>query len=179
MNDAPRKSLDIQCQQCWDSFIEIDMYGPATCKQPHHGISAAATRISEVVVARIATEKKIDPAMLDAARSLANATAENPIPGVVLMAHLNCDRRRLSELMQRLCDEWALPAIASRQPPYGYYIAVTADQLDAWSRGMRSQAISELARVHHLKRTCYPLLAGQQPFDFIEQVSSELQEAIR
>lgn len=177
---ALQRFLAIRCPQCVDSYIEIGLYGPQTCTRCDESIlSPAAKKIAEVIVDRIARERSLDLQMIEAARSLANATFKEPVPGVVLQNHLRCSRRQLSSLMQALCDEWGLPAVASRQPPYGYYIAVTADQLDAWARGMRSQAISELVRIHHLKRICYPLLAGQRPLDFISQITSELQEAIR
>jgi hypothetical protein len=177
--DAQQRFLTIRCPQCWDSFIEIDMYGPNTCKRPHEGISAAATKISEVVIDLVARNRFIDRAMLNAARSLANATAETPIPGEILQAHLRCDRRGLSDLMKRLRDEWLLPAIASRRNPKGYFIALNATQLLEWNRVTRAQALSELATSYRLVRANHPLLAGQQPLEFISQISTELTEAIR
>lgn len=172
--------LAIRCAQCWDSFIALDLLGPTTCSLcDAETLSEAALKISEVVVRRIANNLVIDRQMLDTARSLANATVDNPIPGEILQTHLGCDRRRLSQLMMRLRDEWLLPVIASRRPPIGYFIATSAEQLLEWNRVTRAQALSELATSYRLVRANYPLLAGQQPLDFITQVSSELKEAIR
>jgi hypothetical protein len=181
IEDALQRFLTIRCSQCWDSFISVGMYGPDTCKgfHPAMQLSDAALKISEVVVARLANKRPVDLQMLDAARSLANATAENPISGDILQGHLRCDRRRLSELMRRLRDEWLLPVIASRRPPIGYFIAATAEQLLEWNRVTRAQALSELATSYRLVKANHPLLAGQQPLDFISQISTELQEAIR
>lgn len=178
---ALQRFLTIRCASCWDSMIARGLYSPVICAPcvARPNPSPAAVKISEVVLARVGASKECDQQMLDAARSLANATAENPVPGDILQAHLRCDRRTLSGLMRRLRDEWQLPAIASRRPPTGYFIATTAAELLEWQRVTRSQAISELATSYRLVSANHPLLAGQQQLDFLSVVSSELQEAIR
>lgn len=173
--------IQVRCLKCLDSFIAIGLYGPIVCNDccPKAEMTPAARKISDCVLGRLAQSKPIDAALLDAARCLANATQAEPIRGDVLESALSCDRRRVSELMKRLRDEWQLPAIGSRSKPTGYFVAVTGEQLLEWNRVTRSQAISELATSYQLVKAQYPELIGQQSLDFINTVSTELKEAIR
>jgi hypothetical protein len=180
--NAPLRSLKIRCPECWDSTISNSLLGPNECRLCSYSptpVSPAAQRIRDCVLEILARGKKIDNQLLDTARALANSSFAEPIPGEILQAHLHCDRRVLSDRMKQLRDDWHLPALAARQKPTGYYIATTAQGFLDWRRTTRAQAISELVTMYHLERTNFPELAGQQTLDFIAQVSSELQEAMR
>jgi hypothetical protein len=172
-----------RCSRCWDSHVARDMYGrPDRCgfclmaKMP---ITAAAQKILNCVLARIEAGRTIDPLTLDAARMLSRSSLEDPVMGAVLAAHLNRDARQVKQLMRTLRDDWLLPVSASREEPYGYYIAASLEELSAWARTSRAQAISTLATIYRLLKANMPALAGQQELDFIQQVSSELEEAIK
>lgn len=172
-----------RCSRCWDSHVAKDMYErPDRCgfclmaKMP---ITAAAQKILDCVLARIEAGRTIDPLTLDAARMLSRSSLTEPVMGAVLMAHLNADARKVKQLMRTLRDDWLLPVCASREEPYGYYIAGSLDELSSWARTSRAQAISTLATMYRLLRANMPALAGQQQLDFVEQVSRELEEAIK
>jgi hypothetical protein len=107
------------------------------------------------------------------------ARSREPIPGPTLQRILGIDDRAVKALMRELCDDWAIPIIATRKPPYGYFVAQSAEEFLEWGRVTRSQAISMLARFYHLFRTNFPELAGQQSFDFVSDITTELQAAIQ
>jgi hypothetical protein len=107
------------------------------------------------------------------------ARANEPVQGAVFERLLSLNERSVKGLMKQISEEWLIPVIATRKPPYGYFVAASAAEYLEWERVMRSQAISMLARCRRLFKANFPELAGQEHFDFIRQVSSELQEAIR
>lgn len=171
------------CSRCWNSHITKDIFGRPDrcgfCLTARMPVTAAAQKILDCVLLRIERGKTVDSLTLDAARMLSRGTAEEPVMGAVLQAHLKCDPRRIKQIMRTLRDEWLLPVSASREEPYGYYIATSQEELIAWARTSRAQAISTLATLYRLLRANIPALAGQENLDFVEQVSNELQEAIR
>jgi len=172
-----------RCSRCWDSHIALDIFDRPDrcgfCLTARIPITAAAQKILDCVLTRIEKGRTVDALTLNTARMLSRGTAEEPVLGAVLQAHLKCDPRRIKQLMRTLRDEWLLPVSASREEPYGYYIATSQEELIAWARTSRAQAISTLATLYRLLRANIPALAGQENLDFVEQVSSELQEAIR
>lgn len=124
-----------------------------------------------------ATKSAISREAVHALRMLARS--REPIQGAEFQRVLSIDERSVKALMRELRDEWLLPVCGTRQRPFGYFIAATTEQFLEWMRTTRSQAISELATAHRLFKTNFPELAGQGSFDFIQTVSTELQEAIR
>lgn len=106
------------------------------------------------------------------------ARSREPIPGTTFMRTLAVDDRTVKALMKEICDEWAVPVIASRKQPYGYFIAATEAEFLEWERVMRSQAIAMLARARRLFKANFPALAGQQSIEFINEFSAELKAAI-
>ncbi|PYS69310.1 MAG: hypothetical protein DMF69_17405 [Acidobacteria bacterium] len=129
--------------------------------------------------------QKIDDAMLALARALVPASAAAPILGETLApmigakGDLRTQLRYVKRLAQRLRQEWQLPVCGRREAPYGYFFASTPQEFLDWMRTTRNQAISELATAYQLFKTNFPELAGQKSLEFVETVSTELQEAIR
>jgi hypothetical protein len=158
---ALRDVLKCECDFCLYRTINQDL----------------ANRALEAFQRRLLSNQDCAPGAIHALKMLVRA--EEPIQGAVFDNVLRIDDRARKEIMRSLRDEWLLPVCATRQRPFGYFIAATAEQFLEWLRVTRSQAISELATAHKLFRTNFPELAGQQSLDFINTVSTELQEAIR
>jgi hypothetical protein len=168
-----------QCGICMDSGIMKGLLGLDQCTACQSFLKPASARLFGAISLRLLKGQPIDDQLLNMGRALVMATAEAPLRGEALAQLLECPERKIKELAARLCEEWKVPAIASRQPPYGYFIADSAEQLLEWGRVTRSQAIRMLARYYHLFKATYPDLSGQQSLDFVNTVSTELQEAIR
>jgi hypothetical protein len=138
------------------------------------------SELSQIILARISDRVRSGNDLrgeeLNVLRMLART--REPIPGTTFMRVLATDERSVKALMKGICDEWAVPVIASRKPPYGYFIAATAAEFLEWERVMRSQAIAMLARSRRLFRANFPELAGQENIRFIHEVSDELKTAI-
>jgi len=123
---------------------------------------------------------KQPPVSREAAHALRMlARSVEPIPGAEFDRVLGLDDRKRKELMRELRNEWLLPVCATRTKPFGYYVATTLEQLLEWGRVTRSQAVNELAVWYRVLRANAPELAGQQSIEFIDQISTELTEAIR
>jgi len=135
-----------------------------------------ANRALEAFQRRLLSGQDCDALAIHALKMLVRA--EGPIQGVTFDNNLRIDDRARKEIMRSLRDDWLLPVCAMRQRPFGYFIAATPEQFLEWMRVTRSQAISELATAHKLFRANFPELAGQQPLDFIVQISDELTAAI-
>ncbi|SRR6266496_2685068 len=137
--------------------------------------------VSEKIITRLEYRLRIDEEpprdALHVLRMLARSA--DPLQASVFERFLSIDARAVKGIMRELRDEWLLPICGTRKPPYGYFVAGTAEQFLEWMRVTRSQAISELATAHKLFRTNFPELAGQQTFDFVGQVSHELKTAIQ
>ena len=117
----------------------------------------------------------ITPQHVQALQMLARGA--DPIHGAVFERILGIDARRRKEIMRELRDGWLLPVCATRQKPFGYFIAKTPDEFAAWMETTRSQAISELAVAYKVFRVNFPELAGQQRLKIVEAVTDGLKEA--
>jgi len=184
-----------KCFHCWDSGLEVkkldyknlayqsDRVEIDQCLKCEAWHSPTARRLFGAVSARLLKGKKIDDAMLAMARALVPATADQPIQGEALIPVVEAKGdqplRFVKLTARRLRQEWQLPVCGRREQPFGYFIAQTPDEFLDWMRTTRSQAISELATAYQLFKSNFPELAGQQSLEFVETVSTELQEAIR
>lgn len=168
-----------RCSGCMDSGICVGLLGPEPCTQCQMRLDPLSAKLYELINTRRLFEKEIDDAMLNMARILISARALAPIQGEAIAELLSVSDREVKKLAARLCDEWAFPVIATRKPPYGYFVAESAEELLEWGRVTRGQAIAMLARFYHLFKTNFPALAGQESLPFVEQISTELQEAIK
>lgn len=153
--------LDCPCNFCWGKPV----------------IQVVAETVLARITDRVRNGHELSGDALVVLRMLARS--REPIPGAAFQRILVTDERSVKAIMKDICDEWAVPVIASRKPPYGYFVAATAAEFLEWERVMRSQAIAMLARCRRLFKANFPELAGQDPLQFIEQVKSDLQEAIR
>ncbi len=84
----------------------------------------------------------------------------NPRPLHNLSAQLHVGERELKQLARTLTMDFGIPVGANRQPPYGYYLCVTAEDRQRASRHHIHQAVAELARARALQpdRTMLELL---------------------
>jgi hypothetical protein len=167
------------CENCRDSGLFKSLLGIEQCSECRAFESPISQRVFGAICVLTLKEKPVDDLLFKLACALVPATAEHPLPGDALLSLLVLSARDLKGLAKRLRDEWRIAVIGSRQPPYGYFIASTAEEFLAWGRVTRSQAISELATYYGLFKANFPELAGQQSLDFVNTVSAELQEAIR
>lgn len=157
---ALRNALKCECSFCLHRPINQDL----------------ANRALEAFQRRLLSNQDCDALAIHALKMLVRAEA--PILGADFDNNLRIDDRTRKEIMRSLRDDWLLPVCATRQRPFGYFIAATAEQFLEWMRVTRSQAISELATAHKLFRANFPELAGQESFDFVGMVSSELKAAL-
>jgi hypothetical protein len=104
-----------------------------------------------------------------ALRMLARAT--DPVQGAVFQHVLGIDERSVKALMRELRNEWLLPVCATRQRPFGYFVAATIDQLNDWFQTTLNQALSEIVTAYKVRRANFPEYAGQQPLDFANEIS--------
>jgi hypothetical protein len=167
------------CSLCIDSGIVVGLLGPEPCMHCQARFLPLSVKVYEIIQTRRFREQEVDTGLLTMAQLLISAQADEPILGEGLAELMVVTEREVKKLAARLCDEWSLPVIATRRPPYGYFIAQNAEELMEWGRVTRSQAINMLARFYHLFKTNFPDLAGQESLPFVDQISSELQEAIR
>lgn len=172
--------VEFNCGACMDSGIIPDMFKTVDqCKHCQASLGAISYRVYGCLCDLMIKRQEIDSTMLTMARLLVSGVSDAPIPGEALADLLECSERRVKKTAKLLRDDWRLPIVGSRESPRGYFIAANAEEFLSWMRVTRSQAISELATAYHLFKTNFPALAGQQSFQFVEDVSRELQEAIR
>jgi hypothetical protein len=177
--------FNFRCGGCLDSGVILSLIGPQHCKQCQSSLSPISSRLYGAVSLLHLKGKKIDDAMFALASALVSANAERPILGEALASLVGAEGdptlqlRFVKRLAQRLRKEWHLPVCGRRETPFGYFIAANAEEFLDWMRTTRAQAISELATAYHLFTANFPELAGQQSLDFVNTVSTELEEAIR
>lgn len=177
--------MEWDCSLCLDSGIAVDMYGPDQCKACNASRGAIAYRLFGAIADIKFKNGAFDKQLLTMAQLLVSFNAATPLPGKALASLLTLDpeaktdQRMVKHLAKRLRDEWRLPVVGTREPPYGYFFAANPQEFLAWMRTTRSQAISELATAYHLFKANFPTLAGQQQLEFVNGVTEELQEAIR
>ena len=168
-----------RCGVCMDSGL-IKHEGEHTqCLNCQACLSPISQRVFGAVCVLLFKHQPVDDLLFNMARALVSMTSDNPMPGDALVRLLVRNARDVKDTAKRLRDEWHLPVIGSRKGSKGYFIAATAGEFLEWGRVTRSQAVSELATYYRLFKANFPELDGQQPLDFVDNVSTELQEAIR
>ena len=163
------------CPDCWDSTIAITPNGLERCCPGK--VSPAATKLAEHVWLREEKKMETDPRVLNTARAIVTATVEQPISGPTLQALLRETERGVKSYVETLRREWVLPIGSTRQ--LGYYWMLSAKDFLDWSRAYRAQAITSLVTLYKMQRTNFPELAGQESLQFIQQIESEMEDAIR
>lgn len=169
------------CVECHDTGIMLTVKGPVRClaHPAEFPFSEAAVRLSVRLWWMQDQQKAVNPLALRIARFLTHATFERPIQGKALRDFFGLSRRTVSDLVEHLRTEWALPVGSFREPPYGYYWMRSPEEFKHWLRTMRAQAMTELTTAYSLYRAVYPELAGQESLDFADDFSRDLQEAIK
>lgn len=168
------------CGVCMDSGISVSAtLGPDQCRSCEAASAAVSIRLFGAVSVLLLKSEPVDYLMLDMARALVSRSAAEPLQGEALAALLHVGERRVKRTAQRLRSEWRLPVCGRREEPFGYFFAARPEEFLDWMRTTRSQAVSELATAYQLFRTNFPALSGQQSLEFVNDVSRELQEAIR
>ena len=111
------------------------------------------------------TQVLADPALEAKARELLQVLCYhkgpwNPRPLQELSEKLKVGERELKQLARTLTMDFGIPVGANRQPPYGYYLCVTAEDRIRASRHHIHQAVAELQRARALQpeRTMLELL---------------------
>ncbi len=106
-----------------------------------------------------------DPALEPKARELLQILRyqkgpTNPRPLQELTEKLHVGEREIKQLARTLTMDFSIPVGANRQPPYGYYLCVTAEDRMRASRHHIHQAVAELQRARALQpeRTMLELL---------------------
>jgi len=174
-----RLLVNPQCVYCWDSGIAGDLRGINQCRQCNASLGPVSYRLFGCLSNLQLKGKEINDQMLVMARAIVPFSFAEPVMGKDLADLLMISERQVKRLAKQIRDEWQLPICTRREPPYGYYFAAKAEEFLDWLRTTKSQAISELATAYHLFKSNFPELAGQQSLEFVNTVSSELQEALR
>lgn len=174
--------VSANCGECLGTGIAVTSKGPGRCTLCHADevqFSEAAARLAVRLWVLQDKEQTVDPQTLKLARLLTHATFETPLQGRLLREHFNLSERDLKSHVESLRAEWVLPIGSHRQPPYGYYWMRSPEEFQHWLRTMRAQAMRELVVAYRLFNEVYPELAGQESFDFANDFSSDLQEALK
>jgi biotin operon repressor len=165
-----------QCSWCWDSTISITPTSLERCCLERCS-TPATNKFFECVSIRTEKKMEIDPRILNTARAIVTARTDQPISGYTLQALLRETERGVKKFIETLRKEWVLPIGSTRE--LGYYWMLTAKDFLDWSRAYRAQAITSLATLYKMQRVNFPELAGQESLDFIQQVESEMGDAIK
>jgi len=171
-----------RCHDCWDSTLLWTPQGIRRCESCVEAgivLSPAAKRLSDAVWLRMERKQNVLPQTLLTARLLIHSTSAQPVSRESLQGQLRSTEREVKAVAQELRREWFLPIGSSRRQPSGYYWMHTPEDFLNWSRAYRSQAIDELVTLHKLQRNNFPELAGQDAFDFIRLIQSEMEDAIK
>jgi hypothetical protein len=97
----------------------------------------------------------------------------NPRPLEQLAAKLQANEREVKQLAKTLTEEYGVPVGANRQPPYGYYLCVTAEHRRAAKQVYIDEIISLARRARALDPEMTVLeLKGQGRIVFDEEKSA-------
>ena len=95
--------------------------------------------------------------------------AEHARPLGEISAKLHTTHRDVKQMVKSLVEDFALPIGASRQEPYGYFLCLTAADVEAAIRPLENEVISLARRVR--------ALGGEQRLaEFFGQLQLELTE---
>lgn len=172
MQSALRNILDCECEFCGGRPV-LEELRPRIIEAFERQLRLIEGFDSADFVS--GSDPYITPQHVQALQMLARG--RDPIHGEAFEKILGIDARRRKEIMRELRDQWLLPVCATRQKPFGYFIAKTADEFAAWMETTRSQAISELSVAYRVFRVNFPELAGQQRLKIVEAVTDGLKEA--
>lgn len=107
--------------------------------------------IAEILAGNVGTRKleKNERAMLELLRS--HKGSSNAIQIAQIAPRLNTSDRNVKALAKSLIEDFGARIGASRQEPYGYYLCITADEIDSASRPLESEIRSLARRLRSLR----------------------------
>jgi hypothetical protein len=99
--------------------------------------------------------------------------ADRAITIAMLDAKLNIDVRGIKDAVRSLVVDFGLPIVGSRRQPYGYYIAITAEEIAEAIRPLRGEIIQIARRVRALRGNEFLReLLGQIPMELDQEEAS-------
>jgi hypothetical protein len=165
------------CDRCLDIGVRISPAGvfepcPAIVLGQTHGeLSPAALMINRSIHRGVAP----DSHLFDVARTLAAYSTAAPCSRFELIdRHFSyisgpeAQRRKVSAAIEQLRDEWLLPVGSRKSKPAGYWIITEERDFEEWFERKKSQPIKELASLHRLARTYWPVFAEQLELEFTD-----------
>jgi hypothetical protein len=102
---------------------------------------------------------------------LLSASTERPlgIADIINYVGLNLQRtvseRVVKETIRTLRRDHEFPILARRSKPAGYWWCSSVEDMEAFVKSFRSQAIDEMSTVSRMVKRHYPQLIGQLRFD--------------
>lgn len=163
------------CRSCWDTGVvfgaALDFRGCPVCKIP---LPPPSARIYETLAGQTITEHSALPVLVGLV--ISTRCADRPIALAILQSFFLRDVRSIKKAIEVLRKEWQLPIGSTRDS--GYYWMRTPADFIAWSRSYRNQAITSLTTLSRMQRRNFPELAGQTTLDFVDQIATELREAL-
>lgn len=106
---------------------------------------------------------------------LLNATQQQPLKLSEIRAEverglgMTLSEREGKRVIRSLRRIHALPILASRKPPQGYWWCSNVAEMDAFIKYFRGVALDELATLAKIVRSNYPALAGQLHLEMLEE----------
>ncbi len=99
-------------------------------------------------------------------RSKSNPIKNADLREIVFEVHnVHLSERTIKAYVKTFRDN-ALPVLASREKPFGYFWAQTVEELESYELTFRAQAMSELTTLKNMKIN-YKRLCGQKPLAFV------------
>jgi hypothetical protein len=102
---------------------------------------------------------------------LLDASSENPRNARQIIAAVEREfgdkisERTVKDCVRTLRKFHALPILASRRPPHGYYWCSSTEEMSRFVAQFRAQAMDELHTLSQIVKTNYPQIAGQLNFE--------------
>lgn len=98
------------------------------------------------------------------------ATMDQPIKITEIMLATEIEgERKVKQIIESLRRIHLLPIAASRQKPYGLYLAKSWAEWEPFVSHYKSQALSELQTIYRVTRHIWPEFAGQLKLNFEEE----------
>lgn len=72
-----------------------------------------------------------------------------------ISAKLSIDARAVKEAVRSLVVDFRLPIMGSRRPPYGYYLAITPEEISQGLKTLRGEIVELARRIRSVESTNY------------------------